>query len=44
MQNYFAALDEKRLLSRDIVQDLLVVIDMHVPTRPLCLRCCGYLF
>ena len=32
MQPYFAALDEKRLLLSDIVQDLPVVTDMHVPT------------
>ena len=32
MQHYFAALDEKRFLSSDIVQDLPVVTDMHVPT------------
>jgi len=44
LQHYFAALDEKRLLLSDIVQDLPVVIDMHVPTRPACLMCCGCLF
>jgi len=32
VQPYFAALDEKRLLLSDIVQDLPVVTDMHVPT------------
>jgi len=33
MQHYFVALDEKRfLLLSDILQDLLVVTDMHVPT------------
>ena len=32
MQHYFAALDEKRFLLSDIVQDLLVITDMHVPT------------
>jgi len=32
VQHYFAALDEKRFLLSDIVQDLSVVIDMHVPT------------
>jgi len=31
VQHYFAALDEKRLLLNDIVQDLPVVTDMHVP-------------
>ena len=32
MQHYFAALDEKRFLLSDIVQDLPVVTVMHVPT------------
>ena len=32
MQHYFAALDEKRFLLSDIVQDLPVVTDIHVPT------------
>jgi len=32
VQHYFAALDEKRLLLSDIVQDLPVVTDMHAPT------------
>jgi len=32
VQPYFAASDEKRLLLSDIVQDLQVVTDMHVPT------------
>jgi len=32
VQHYFAALDEKRFLLSDIVQDLPVVTDMHVPT------------
>jgi len=32
MQHYFAALSEKCFLSSDIVQDLPVVTDMHVPT------------
>ena len=32
MQAYFAALEENRFLLRDIVQDLPVVTDMHVPT------------
>jgi len=32
VQHYFAALDKKRFLSSDIVQDLPVVTDMHVPT------------
>jgi len=32
VQHYFAALDEKLLLLSDIVQDLPVVTDMHVPT------------
>jgi len=31
LQHYFAASDEKHLLSRDIVQDLPVVIDMQFP-------------
>jgi len=31
-QHYFAALDEKRFLLSDIVQDLPVVTDMHVLT------------
>jgi len=44
LQHYFAALDEKCLLSSDIVQDLPVVIDMHVPTRAVSLMCCGCLF
>ena len=33
MQHYFAALDEKRFLLSDIVQDLPVVTDTHVPTQ-----------
>ena len=33
MQHYFAALDEKRFLLSDIVQDLPVVTDKHVPTQ-----------
>jgi len=43
VQHYFAALDEKRFLSSDIVQDLPVVTDMHVPTlaRILTVMCCG---
>ena len=32
LQHYFAALDEKRFLLSDIVQDFLVVTDMHIPT------------
>jgi len=32
MQHYFAALDEKRFLLCDIVHDLPVVTNMHVPT------------
>jgi len=32
VQHYFAALDEKRFLLSDIVQDLPVLTDMHVPT------------
>ena len=32
MQHYFAALDEKRFLLSNIVQDLPVVTDMHVHT------------
>ena len=32
MQHYFAAFDEKRFLLSDIVPDLPVVTDMHVPT------------
>jgi len=32
VQHYFAALDEKRFLLSDIVQDLPVVRDTHVPT------------
>jgi len=32
VQHYFAALDEKRFLFSDIVQDLPVVTDMHVST------------
>jgi len=46
VQHYFAALDEKRFLSSDIVQDLPVVTDMHVPTlaRILTVMCCGCLF
>jgi len=32
VQHYFAALDEKRFLLSDIVQDFLVVTDMHIPT------------
>jgi len=44
VQHYFAALDEKRFLSSDIVQDLPVDIDMHVPTRPVCLMFCSCLF
>ena len=32
MQHYFATLDEKRFLLSDIVQDLPVVTDVHVPT------------
>jgi len=32
VQHYFAALDEKRFLLSDIVQDLPVVTVMHVPT------------
>jgi len=32
VQHYFAASDEKRFLLSDIVQDLPVVTDMHVPT------------
>ena len=32
MQHYFSALDEKRFLLSDIVQDLPIVTDMHVPT------------
>ena len=32
MQHYFAALDDKRFLLRDIVQDLSVATDIHVPT------------
>jgi len=32
VQHYFAALDEKRFLLSDIVQDLPVVTDIHVPT------------
>jgi len=43
-QHYFAALNEKRFLLSDIVSDLPVVTDMHVPTRPACLMCCGCLF
>jgi len=31
VQHYFAVLDEKRFLLSDIVQDLPVVTDMHVP-------------
>jgi len=34
LQHYFAALDEKRLLLSDIVQDLPVVVDIHVPLGP----------
>jgi len=44
VQHYFAALDEKRFLLSDIVQDLPIVTDMHVPTRPACLLSCGCLF
>jgi len=32
VQHYFAALDEKRFLLSNIVQDLPVVTDMHVHT------------
>jgi len=32
VQHYFAALNEKRFLLSDIVPDLPVVTDMHVPT------------
>jgi len=32
VQHYFATLDEKRFLLSDIVQDLPVVTDMHLPT------------
>jgi len=32
VQYYFAALDERRFLLSDIVQDLPVVINTHVPT------------
>jgi len=32
VQHYFAAFDEKHFLLSDIVQDLPVVTDMHVPT------------
>jgi len=32
VQHYFAAFDEKLFLLSDIVQDLPVVTDMHVPT------------
>jgi len=44
LQDYFAALEEKLLLLSDIVQDLPIVIDVHVPTRPVCLIRCGCLF
>jgi len=33
VQLHFAALDEKRFLLSDIVQDLPVLTDMHVPTQ-----------
>jgi len=32
VQHYIAALDGKRFLLSDIVQDLLVLTGMHVPT------------
>jgi len=32
VQHYFSASDEKRFLLSDIVQDLPIVTDMHVPT------------
>jgi len=32
VQHNFAALDEKRFLLSDIVHDLPVITDMHVPT------------
>jgi len=35
VQHFFAALDEKRVILSGTVQDLPVVIDMHVPTRPV---------
>jgi len=34
----------KNAFCSDIVQDLPVVTDMHAPTRPACLMCCGCLF
>ena len=33
MQHYLAALHGKRFILSDIAQDLLVLTDMHVPTR-----------
>jgi len=44
VQHYFEALDEKRILLSDIVQDLPVVTNMHVPTLARMLTCCACLF